>query len=139
MSIDKIRYYLGIGFIALGFIFLLEKSELLGFSLVSAAELFWPLFFVFWGALEVVDKRKTFGVILVTVGIIAQISKLTTWGFWSLFWPVFFIGAGLALLNKEFSRRCFPAETAETAETMERDAGERETERVEAEEAEIIE
>ncbi len=128
---DKVRYYLGIGLIVLGLIFLLEKSQLLGFSLVKAAGLFWPLTFVFWGALEVSEGRKRFGIILVAVGAIAQTSKLTSWGFWSLFWPVFFIGAGSALLNKELSQKCFPISTTEP-EVAEKKA-------VGAEEAEIIE
>ncbi len=105
----KIKKYLGVGLIILGLILFIEKSGLLGFSLVGRLTLFWPLGLILWGVLEILEGRARFGVIIVILGGIAQVSNLTNWGFWALFWPVFLVSAGFTLLGAGLGRQCFPA------------------------------
>ncbi len=99
---------IGLALVALGVMFLLEKSGLFGPD-ASIVATYWPTLLIaggLWGLAGGGFRFRIWPLILLAIGVIFLLSNLGLLS-WSggLFWPVALIIVGLALLTRRFSPR----------------------------------
>ena len=98
---NSLRHLLpGVILIALGFLFLADKFDLINFRWFFRT--WWPTLFILFGVLQLINRpqRPVGGLILLTLGVIFQIDRLDYFPWWNMhrLWPVILIVIGVALL-----------------------------------------
>ncbi len=91
------QWLFGLIILVIGIIFLLEN--LLGISIWGRIWLFWPIFILLWGLMEILQKKSIFfGLILLTMGALFLLKNLELLQLPDLiwkYWPVIIIALGL--------------------------------------------
>lgn len=96
------QWLLGLVILIIGTVFLLEN--LLGIVIWEKIWLFWPILFVLWSLMEILQKKSIFfGLILLAIGAIFLLRNLELFqisdSIWK-YWPVIIIALGLDQLMK---------------------------------------
>lgn len=97
------KFILGVILIALGILFLIEQTGILGFSIPVWDILwtFWPLILIFFGAKLLVQGNHTGGLVVLVLGAVFFSTTLFKWNFFSVLWPIIIITIGASILLKK--------------------------------------
>jgi len=105
----RLRDLIGILIIALGILFLLESFGLMSFHILLAQ--WWPLIVIAIGLVHLTRHPHTIflGLTITVVGLLLQASMLNKLPipFWSAFFPLIIIIAGVAVLTKSYRHSRF--------------------------------
>lgn len=98
---------LGFGVIAVGLMFLLDNLDIIDFH---DALHFWPLMFILFGLMKVLDSQapggKLAGAVLIVVGAGLTLRGMGVIYFsWQTVWPVLLIIVGLSVLRRALERK----------------------------------
>jgi predicted membrane protein len=107
----------GVVFVALGVALLLDTARVIDLDVWGTFRTWWPSILAVWALARVATRNGSFlgNTILFAVGVLLQLSSLDIIdGFWSAFWPILFILAGLSLLRSNL-RRARKTDTQATA------------------------
>jgi cell wall-active antibiotic response 4TMS protein YvqF len=107
---NSLRHLLpGIILIALGALFLADKFNLIQFTWIFRT--WWPTLLIGLGVLQLINRphRPVGGLILLTMGVIFQVSRLHLFDWWNMgrMWPVILIVIGVALLIARLNHGSF--------------------------------
>jgi len=96
------QWFLGLIILAIGIIFLLEN--VFGMEIWEEVWLFWPIFLLIWGIIELFQKKAIFfGILLMALGVVFFIRNFELYQMpveiWK-YWPVIIIAIGIDHLFK---------------------------------------
>lgn len=102
------HFIAGIVLIALGVLFLLDRTYVIRFA--QFFEVWWPSLLILWGVVNLAAsrcRRWTGALVLITLGVIFQ-GEMLRWAYWwemERLWPVLLIAIGISILARRMIRR----------------------------------
>jgi predicted membrane protein len=93
------RQLIGLIIVLLGVVFLLDNFGVIqSFDIGSLISTYWPLFLVGLGFSALIDRNYKVGLLLLTLGLVFQLSELFSVSAWGILWPLIIVYIGVSML-----------------------------------------